>query len=177
MASDVVAYVAVSLDGFIAESDGSVAFLDDFGSDEYKFHDFIDGVGALVMGSATYEQVVGFGWPYGEIPALVLTSRDLPVAEGATIDFSSERTGEAIRSYSSVTEKRVWVVGGGKVVTAALQSGAIDTLELYLMPVALGRGVPLFTEPCEGPLTLVESQAFSNGVVKLLDTTAVEKAG
>jgi len=176
MASDVVAYVAVSLDGFIAESDGSVAFLDDFGSDEYKFHDFIDGVGALVMGSATYEQVVGFGWPYGEIPALVLTSRDLPVAEGATIDFSSERTGEAIRSYSSVTEKRVWVVGGGKVVTAALQSGAIDTLELYLMPVALGRGVPLFTEPCEGPLTLVESQDFSNGVVKLVYTTSVEKA-
>lgn len=176
MASDVVAYVAVSLDGFIAESDGAVSFLDDFGSDEYKFHDFIDSVGALVMGSTTYEQVVGFGWPYGEIPALVLTSRDLPVAEGATIDFSSKRTGEAIRSYSSVTEKRVWVVGGGKVVTAALQSGAIDTLELYLMPVALGRGVPLFTEPCEGPLTLVESQDFSNGVVKLVYTTSVEKA-
>jgi dihydrofolate reductase len=174
MASTVVAYLAVSLDGFIAEPDGSVTFLDDFGSDEYEFHDFIDGIGALVMGSSTYEQIVGFGWPYGEIPALVLTSRDLPIAEGATVEFSSERTGDAIRSYSQVTDKRVWIVGGGKVVTAALQSGVVDTLELYLMPVALGRGVPLFTEPCEGPLTLVESQAYSNGAVKLVYATSVE---
>lgn len=174
MASDVVAYLAVSLDGFIAESDGAVTFLDDFGSEEFKFHDFIDGVGALVMGSTTYEQVVGFGWPYGEIPSLVLTSRDLPIAEGANVEFSSERTGDAIRSYSRVTDKRVWVVGGGKVVTAALQSGVVDSLELYLMPVALGRGVPLFTEPCEGPLTLVESQVYSNGVVKLVYTTSIE---
>jgi hypothetical protein len=40
-----------------------------------------------------------------------------------------------------------------------------------VMPVALGQGVPLFTEPCEGPLTLIDTQAFSNGVVKLVYST------
>lgn len=168
MASDVVAYLAVSLDGFIAESDGSVAFLDDFGSDEFEFHDFIAGVGATVMGSTTYEQVVGFGWPYGDMETLVLTSRQLDVPEKATVTFSSERTGEAIDAFANKTDKRVWIIGGGRVVTAALQAGAVDTLELYIMPKVLGSGVPLFTEPCERPLTLVESQSFSNGVVKLL---------
>ncbi len=63
MATDVVAYLAVSLDGFIAEADGGVAFLDDFGSDEYGYDEFIGGIAALVMGSATYEQVVGLGGP------------------------------------------------------------------------------------------------------------------
>jgi dihydrofolate reductase len=168
MATDVVAYLAISIDGFIAGSDGAVTFLDDFGSEEFGFHDFISDIGATVMGSTTYEQVLGFGWPYGETPTLVLTSRELEVADGATVTFSSERTGEAIRSFARETDKRVWIIGGGKVVTAALQSGVVDTLELYIMPVALGQGVPLFTEPCEGPLTLIETKAFSNGVVKLV---------
>jgi len=164
MAADVVAYLAVSLDGFIAEADGSVTFLDDFGSGEYGYEDFIDGVGAAVMGSTTYEQVLGFGWPYGDTPTLVLTP------DGADVTFSNERTGEAIRAFAHTTKKRIWVIGGGKVVTAALQARVVDTLELYIMPIALGRGIPLFTEPCEGPLTLIESHAFSNGVMKLVYT-------
>jgi dihydrofolate reductase len=168
VATDVVAYLAISLDGFIAESDGSVSFLDDFGSEEFKFDDFIAGIGAAVMGSTTYEQVLGFGWPYGDTPTLVLTSCKLEVPDGADVTFSAKRTGDAIRAFADSTDKRIWVIGGGKVVTAALQAGVIDTLELYIMPVALGQGIPLFTEPCEGPLDLIETQAFSNGVVKLV---------
>jgi dihydrofolate reductase len=168
MASDVVAYLAVSLDGFIADSDGGVAFLDDFGSDEYGYEAFIDGIGAAIMGSSTYEQVLGFGWPYGDTPTLVLTSRKLDVPAGANVTFSAERTGAAVQDFASVTDKRIWLIGGGKVVTAALQANVVDTLEIYVMPVALGQGVPLFSEPCEGPLTLIDTQAFSNGVVKLV---------
>jgi dihydrofolate reductase len=168
MATDVVAYLAVSLDGFIAEADGTVHFLDEFGSDEFGYDDFIAGIGATVMGSTTYEQVVGFGWPYGDMPTLVLTSRQIDVPNGANVTFSSERTGDAMSIFCATATKRVWVIGGGKVVTAALQAGAVDTLELYVMPVVLGRGIPLFTEPCEGPLTLIESKAYSNGVVKLV---------
>ena len=171
MASDVVAYLAVSLDGFIAESDGTVGFLDEFGSEEFRFHDFIASIGATVMGSTTYEQVLGFGWPYGDMPTLVLTSRKLDTPHDATVTFSSDRTGTAIEAFAADTDERVWIIGGGRVVTAALQAGVVDTLELYIMPVALGQGIPLFTEPCEGPLTLIESHAFSNGVVKLVYST------
>ncbi|MEN8239828.1 MAG: dihydrofolate reductase family protein, partial [Actinomycetota bacterium] len=131
------------------------------------FQEFIAGVGALVMGSTTYEQVTSFGWPYGDLETLVLTGRDLEVPDEAIVSFSGERTGDAISAFATVTDKRIWVVGGGKVVTAALQAGVIDTLELYVMPVVLGRGVPLFTEPCERPLTLTDSRPFTNGAVKL----------
>lgn len=171
MASDNVAYLAMSLDGFLAGPDGSVSFLDDFASDDYGFHDFVAGVGALAMGSTTYEQVLGVGWPYGTLPTLVLTSRDLPKAEGADITFSSEPTGDAIRSFAETTDGRLWIVGGGKVVADGLNAGAIDTIELYVMPLLLGGGTPIAAEAFDGLLTLRESNAFSNGVVKLTYAT------
>lgn len=167
MTSKVVAYVAVSLDGYIAHDDGSVGFLEEFGTDEYDFHGFLDTIGAVVLGAATYEQILGWGWPYGDLPGVVLTSRDLPTAEGARIEFSRAATAEAIRSAAATTDKRVWVVGGGVVITDGINGGAIDTLELYVMPTVLGSGVPLFTGAIDTPLDLVDSASFSTGVVKL----------
>ncbi|GMQ98893.1 MAG: dihydrofolate reductase family protein [Acidimicrobiia bacterium] len=171
MASEVIAYVAVSLDGYIAAEGGSVDFLTEFGSDEYGYDEFIDSVGAVVMGSTTYEQILAWGWPYGDTPGLVLTTRTLEMPEEAKITFSSKVTGEAIAAYANGVTSRLWVVGGGDVISAGLSEGAIDTLEMYVMPVVLGSGVPLFAQPYEGPLDLVESIAFSNGVVKLLYST------
>lgn len=167
MASEILAYVAVSLDGYIAGVDGGVKFLDDFGSDEYDFHGFYDSIGSVVLGATTYEQVLGWGWPYGDTPGLVLTSRRLAAAEGATLEFSSEPTGDAIRSFAGTTDKRVWIVGGGVVIVDAMNAGVVDLLELYVMPVILGAGIPLFPKAFTGALELVESSTFSNGVVRV----------
>lgn len=171
MAQEVVAYVAVSLDGYIAGDSGTVDFLEEFGSEEYGYHEFYDSIGAVVMGSATYEQVLGWGWPYDTRPGLVLTSRTLDTPDDVAITFSNERTGDAIRSYAAITDKRLWIVGGGKVILEGMRGGAIDTLEVYVMPVVLGSGVPLFPGSYEGPLALTESQAYTNGVVKLVYST------
>ncbi len=170
-----IAYVAVSLDGFIAGHQGSVDFLEGFGSKEYGFDDFMETVEAVVMGSTTYEQIVGWGWPYGSTPGLVLTSRELAIIEEADVTFSSADTGTAIRSYAARVEGRVWIVGGGQVITEGLKDGAIDLLEVYVIPVALGSGVPLFTEAYSGPLDLLESDTFTNGVVKLLYSTSAPR--
>jgi dihydrofolate reductase len=168
MAAETVAYVAVSLDGYIAEADGSVTFLDDFGSEEYDFHGFLESIGALVMGSTTYEQVLGFGWPYGDRPCLVLTSRELDVPDGANVTFTGERTGRAIRAFAESAPKRVWVVGGGRVIVDGMREGGVDLLDLFVMPVVLGTGIPLFPERFDGALELVESDRFTNGVVRLV---------
>ena len=168
MATETIAYVAVSLDGYIAEEDGGVHFLEEFGSDEYDFHAFMASVGAVAMGATTYEQVLGWGWPYGDIPGLVLTTRQLATVDETEITCSSDATGDALRAYAETIDKRLWVVGGGEVITAGLEQGAIDTLELYVMPVALGTGIPLFTRPFSGTLRLAASAPFTNGVVKLV---------
>ena len=171
MSAEVIAYVAVSLDGYLAGADGAVDFLESFGTDEYGFHDFSDSIDAVVMGSATYEQILGFGWPYGDTPGLVLTTRKLGTPEEPEISFSDEPTGTAIRRYADPYDGRVWVVGGGKVITEGLVQGAIDILEMYVMPVVLGSGVPLFSSPYNGRLDLTDTEAFSNDVVKLVYST------
>jgi dihydrofolate reductase len=74
--SRIVYYAAMSADGFIASPDGGVSWLDPFNAPELGYERFLDGVGAVVVGPATYEQVLTFGpWPYGSRPGLVVTSR------------------------------------------------------------------------------------------------------
>jgi dihydrofolate reductase len=168
MASEVIAYVAVSLDGYIAREDGTSDFLATFGSEEFGFHEFFATIGGVVLGGTTYRRISGRPWPYGAIPGLVLTSRDPEPSGEAELAFSDAPTGDAIRRFAEGVEQRVWVVGGGRVVTDGINQGAIDVLEIHLMPVALGSGVPLFPGPVDVPLDLVASKAYSNSVVRLV---------
>ncbi|CAN5469361.1 hypothetical protein BH20ACT15_BH20ACT15_15090 [soil metagenome] len=93
--SKTVYFAAATLDGFIADENDGIDWLTGFeptydGGGEnvtQAIDEFIEGVGALLMGSATYEFILGHSWPYGDRPTWVLTSRDLPVAEGADLRF------------------------------------------------------------------------------------------
>ena len=170
--SDVVASLAVSLDGYVAEADGSVGFLEKYPIEDFDFDSFVDGVGALIMGSTSYVQAVEWGWMWGDRPTMVLTTRtDLPVPDSADIRFAATPTAAAIRSFSAETPKRLWVFGGGKVVTEGLVGGAIDTLDITLMPEALGSGIPLFAGAYDGPMRLIESAAYPNGAFRLVYDT------
>lgn len=114
--SDIVASPAVSLDGYIAAADGSVDFLQTYPLEDFDFDAFVADIGALIMGSTTYEQSIQWGWMWGERPTMVLTTRTgLEVPDGANIMFAATPTGEAIRSFAAVTPKRLWVFGGGRV--------------------------------------------------------------
>jgi dihydrofolate reductase len=174
--TDVVASLAVTLDGYIAQTDGNVDFLqryppDGFGT-EFDFDAFTDSIGALIMGSATYIQTIGWGWTWGDRPTTVLTTRTgLPTPDGADIRFTNSATAATIRAFSAETSKRLWVFGGGKVVTDALIGGAIDTLDITVMPEALGNGLPLFTDAYGGPMRLLETTVFSNAAFRLVYNT------
>ena len=170
--TDVVASLAVSLDGYVAEPGGGVEFLERYPPADFDLDSWVARVGALVMGSTTYEQLLQWDWMWGDRPTLVLTTRSgLPVPDGADISFGSAPTAEAIRSFSAETPKRLWVFGGGKVVTEGLRGGAIDTLDITVVPEALGAGIPLFTDRFEGPMRLVESVPYPNGAIRLVYRT------
>jgi dihydrofolate reductase len=172
-ARDTVASLAVSLDGYIAQTDGSVDFLGNYSMDDYDFDEFAGTIGALIMGSGTYEVSLGFGWHWGDMPTMVLTTRtDLVVFEGANVVFADRPTAEAIQAFSAETPKRLWVHGGGRVVTDGLIGGAIDTLDLMVIPEVLGTGIPLFTEPYSGPMRPIQHASYDSGAVRLVyDTT------
>ena len=168
-ATDVVALLAITLDGYIARADGSVDFLDAHPVEEFDFDEFAGDVDGLIMGSATYEQTIGFGWAWGARPTVVLTTRrDLDVPADTDIRFSAAPTADSIRSLAAECEKRLWVFGGGRVVTDGIMGGAIDTLDLTVIPEVIGSGIPLFTAPIPGPLRLVESTPYSGGAIRLV---------
>ena len=169
---DVVAQLALSLDGYVCELDGNVDFLSKYTMDDFDFEGLTDTIGALIMGSTTYLQAVEFGWMWHAFPTMVLTTQgSLPVPDGADVRFAAMPTAEAIRSFSDETPKRLWVFGGGQVITEGLLGGAIDTLDMVVMPEALGDGLPLFTERYSGPMRLVEATPYSGGPVRLVYDT------
>lgn len=160
-------YMAMSLDGMIADAEGGVDWLNRWDDADYGTAAFMAQVDALLMGRATYDQVTGFGaWPYAGKRTVVLTSSPLGDApEG--VEATSDLTGAVAELRDDGAQ--VWIVGGAATAAACIALGAVDSVELFVMPVLLGEGVPLF--PGDGPelpLALRETRAWPNGVVGLI---------
>ncbi|MEE2041785.1 dihydrofolate reductase family protein [Nocardiopsis sp. CT-R113] len=143
---------ATSLDGFIATDDHSLEWL--FAADPGEANDehaeFMRNVGALVSGAHTYEWILRHEgdrpWPY-DVPAWVLTHRDLPRVEG-DIRFVSADTDQELRDlHAQMVEaadgRDVWVVGGGEIAGRLAELGLLDEVIVSVAPVTLGSGAPL----------------------------------
>ena len=175
-------YAAQTLDGYIAEADDSIDWLTGYegsfeGADsdegEAGYDAFYEGIGALIMGSTTYEWVLahGRGWPYAGKPAWVLSSRQLerPEAEGADVRIVDEEVPNLIGEMRDAAgELDIWVVGGGNVASQFADHDLLDRVEVTLVPVVLGQGKPLFDKRLRGgPMQLIEARTFSSGMVGL----------
>ncbi len=162
-------YTATTLDGFIADEHDSLDWLfevppgDDTEGHEARFARFIADVGAIAMGSTTYEWVVGYErllehpekWrqSYGDIPAWVFSHRQLPAIEGADLRFVQ---GDVVAVHREMTEeaagKNIWIIGGGDLGGQFADAGLLDEIQVSIAPVTLGGGAPLL------PRRLMSSQ-------------------
>jgi dihydrofolate reductase len=148
-------YTATSLDGFIATEDDSLEWLFPLGDvNDTGYPAFIAEVGALAMGSATYEWILrhadkvaeqtGSAWPYTQ-PAWVFTHRELPNVAHADIRFVQGSVREA---HAEMTEaaggKNIWVVGGGDLAGQFHDAGLLDEAIIQVASVTLGKGKQLF---------------------------------
>ena len=152
-------YTATTLDGFIADPNNSLDWLftrarDEDGPGNYR--DFIADVGAIAMGSTTYEWVLDYEkdetkwkWPY-DIPCWVFTHRDLRVVPGADVELVS---GDVAPVHERMVEaaggKNVWIVGGGDLVGQFADKGLLDEVLVSIAPVTLGAGAPLLPRRVE----------------------------
>lgn len=172
-------YTASSLDGFIADAQHSLEWLFQFGSvaDE-SYKNFIGGVGAIAMGSTTYEWILNHQakegkvgaevWDY-EQPTWVFSSRELPPVEGANIRFVK---GDVVPVHQEMVaaagEKNIWVVGGGELVGQFYDAGLLDEIFVQVASVTLGSGAPILprriTTP---PLKLLSVKAYGDAFAEL----------
>jgi dihydrofolate reductase len=167
-------FTASSLDGFIADRHNSLAWLLQFGEVEGMedvYPRFLDEVGALAMGSTTYEWVAEHlaeqatdgppAWPY-EQPAWVFSSRELTPIPGADIRFVR---GDVSLVHTEMAEvaagRNIWVVGGGELAGQFHDHGLLDELIISFAPVTLGAGAPLLPRTiATPPMRLVDVEGF-----------------
>ena len=170
-------YAATSLDGYIARPDGSIDWLQSYGADadlgpgpmsDGSYDAFYAGVGAVVMGSKTYEYVHehASSWPY-DVPSFVFSSRDLETLPGDIRVVSGEVTAVHRDAVDAAGDKNVWLVGGGNLASQWVAEGLIDEIIVTLVPAVIGEGLPLFAKGIPGELRLVSSRAHENGMVEL----------
>lgn len=176
-------YTATSLDSFIATEDDSLEWLTSLGdTGASSYPDFISRVGALAMGSATYEWLLehsaevtaevtaelGAAWPYSQ-PTWVFTRRNLPAVPGADVRFVHGDVSLAHKQMRAAAgAKNVWVVGGGDLAGQFHDAGLLDEIIVQVAPVTLGRGKPLFPRRLTGPaMRLTEVKRFGPGFVEL----------
>ncbi len=166
-------YVAQSLDGFIADAEHGIEWLTGFPFPEAEglFDEFMSGIGAMAMGSKTYDFILreDAAWPYGDRPTWVFTTRtDLPALAGADVRFARGPVEEHLDAMrAGAGERAVWVVGGGDLASQFVAAGALDRVSTCVMPVWLGAGIPLFAGALPAPLRLVRAETFVSGPVLL----------
>jgi len=172
-------YTATSLDGFIATVDDSLEWLFQLGDvNETSYPSFISEVGALAMGSATYEwmlrHVVKAGsstpgeWPYA-MPTWVFSSRELPGVSGADIRFARNDVRPVHRLMREAANGRnLWLVGGGDLVGQFHDAGLLDEIIVQIGSVTLGAGKPLLPrEITSPPLKLLSVRQVGEGFAEL----------
>jgi dihydrofolate reductase len=171
-------HAAASLDGFIARPDGAIDWLQTYGAEadlgdgpmqDGSMDAFYDGVGALVMGSATYEWVLDHAkkWPY-DLPTWVCTSRELPQPPGGEVLLTSE-SARVVRdaAMEAAGSKNVWMVGGGSLASSWADEGLIDEITVTIVPAFIGEGLPFFARAVKGELRHIDAKTHGNGMVSL----------
>lgn len=165
----IVYYAAVSADGFIADREGNVRWLEPFNPSELGYEAFLATVQAVVLGRVTYEQMQTFGpWPYPGRKGLVVSSRPIGALPEQTRAVTPAELPRALAALRDEVEGVVWIVGGGQTARACLDAGLLDELELYVIPRLIGSGIPLLA-PTQAAvsLRLLSTRGFANGVTQL----------
>jgi dihydrofolate reductase len=172
-------FTATSLDGFIATEDDSLDWLFPLGNvNDTSYPQFIAEVGALAMGSATYEWMLrngetiaaetGSSWPYAQ-PTWVFSTQTLPAVPGANLSFvrgDVRPVHSAMRAAAG--EKNIWIVGGGDLAGQFYDAGLLNELIVQVASVTLGKGKPLFPRRLTSPpLVLVSARQVGIGFAEL----------
>lgn len=166
-------FIATSVDGFIARENGDICWLTGHPvpeGEDYGYGAFMTGIGAIVMGRATFDTVRGFAeWPY-QVPVVVLSRKPeaVSVPEGlqGRVRVSAESPAAVLAGLAEQGVGRVYI-DGGQVIRAFLAAGLVRRIVISTIPVLLGAGRPLWGHGASDiALTLAGVRHWPNGVVQ-----------
>jgi dihydrofolate reductase len=159
--------VAVSLDGFIAGPDGEYDWIVmdpaiDFAALYREFD-------TAVMGRKTYE-IMTAGGGDGSMSGLdvIVFSRTLPPSTLPGIRIVDDDPRTVVKNLKRGAGRDIWLFGGGVLFRSLLDAGLVDTVEVAVMPVLLGAGIPLLPAGTPAKLRLADHKVLARtGIVVL----------
>ena len=171
MSRNVILYLAMSVDGYIADERGGVGWLDDYAPPDGEgagYRALLSRIDTVVMGRRTYDQIVTElspgQWVYDGLQSYVLTHE--PRQNLPEITFTDKPACELLKTLRQEPGKDIWICGGAMVARQLAEQGLIDEYELTIVPVVLGGGVRLFGGGRTQRLAFMGSRQ-ENGLVTL----------
>lgn len=171
--SKTVLFIAMSLDGFIAGTDGNINWLqgqEPNKDDMISYTEFIKDVDRVIMGRKKYDQLVNelsVGvWMYEDLTTYVVTHHTLDDTQN--IKFINDPVCELIQKLKKEEGKNIWICGGSSIIQPLIKNQLIDRYHISIIPTILGSGIPLFESfDQEMKLKLIQSESY-NGITDVI---------
>lgn len=137
----IILYIASSLDGYIARTNGDIDWLPQ--SDISGYDEFYKTIDTVIMGKATYDQVLTFGeYPYKDKKSYVFTRNSNSVKD-ENVEFISD-VDIFVKDILPKLQGNIWLIGGGQIISSFVNQRIVDEIILSIVPIVLGEGIPLF---------------------------------
>lgn len=176
----VVLGVAVSLDGYIARRDGSVDWLREprLMDPEIDLGSYAKTFDVVIAGRKTLDlpdNKSGGASPMGKMDCYIF-SRSKQPGKRRGVEYVNQAPSELIRELKTRPGKDIWLMGGGELAREFLKEDLVDRMDLGIMPVLLGEGIPLFPQGFpQRDFVLEKFQAYKSGIVRATYARATRK--
>ncbi|MEK6982660.1 MAG: dihydrofolate reductase family protein [Candidatus Micrarchaeota archaeon] len=159
-------FIACSLDGFIADLNGEIAWL--FQDQDYGYSKFYESIDVLVMGNNTYKTTLTFDtFPHKDKECFVFSKKEKREKD-ENVTFVKNSVRKFILDMQKNGKKKIWLVGGSELIYEFLKENLIDEFIISIHPILLGRGINLFKESAiRKELKLIKAEKFETGLVQL----------
>lgn len=153
----ITVYIALSLDGYIARENGDIDWLPEI--TESGYNAFYKPIDAVIMGKTTYDQVLTFGeYPYKDKKSFVFTRNTKNNDDNVVFLSDIEKF---VKYGFPAAGENIWLVGGAQIISSFLKQRVVDEIITSIIPVLLGRGIPLFKNiENETKLELIKTEKY-----------------
>jgi dihydrofolate reductase len=137
--------VAASLDGYIAGPNGEFDWIPM--DPDIDFAALYAGFSAIVMGRRSYDVYVSTGGGVGPALPVYVYSRTLPEGERDGVTFARDAVGHVRALKAAGDGKPLWLWGGSDLFRELASAGLVDGVDVAVLPIVLGDGIPLIARP------------------------------